>query len=391
MMQGSLRLGTLAGIDIRVHYTWFFAFILIAWSLALGYFPTANAGLGAGTYWVLGVVSALLLFGSVLVHELGHSLVAGARGIRVDSIILFIFGGVSNITKEASTARDEFLIAVVGPLTSLVLAGLFWLIGQVLPAGTALSAVATYLAFTNLLLGAFNIVPGFPLDGGRVLRSILWGTTGDMGRATRIASYVGQAVAFAMIAWGASRLLAGDLFGGLWTAFIGWFLNSGAESSRQQLTVHNALDGVPVTTVMDASPTVAEPALSVHDFVFEHTLRHGHRALPVVEGGRLVGIVSITDAKHLPHDAWATTPVGEVMTRMPLKTLAPEADLSAALELMVANGVHQLPIVRDGALLGMLSRSDVMRYMQLGAELNLRGSGGSNAAPAESLVAPSRG
>ncbi len=383
MMQGSLRLGTLAGIDIRVHYTWFFAFILIAWSLALGYFPTTNAGLGAGTYWVLGVVSALLLFGSVLVHELGHSLVAGARGIRVDSIILFIFGGVSNITKEASTARDEFLIAVVGPLTSLVLAGLFWLIGQVLPAGTALSAVATYLAFTNLLLGAFNI--------GRVLRSILWGTTGDMGRATRIASYVGQAVAFAMIAWGASRLLAGDLFGGLWTAFIGWFLNSGAESSRQQLTVHNALDGVPVTTVMDASPAVAEPALSVHDFVFEHTLRHGHRALPVVEGGRLVGIVSITDAKHLPHDAWATTPVGEVMTRMPLKTLAPEADLSAALELMVANGVHQLPIVRDGALLGMLSRSDVMRYMQLGAELNLRGSDGSNAAPAESLVAPSRG
>ena len=184
MMQGSLKLGTLAGIDIRVHYTWFFAFILIAWSLALGYFPTANAGLGTGMYWVLGVISALLLFSSVLVHELGHSLVAGARGIRVDSITLFIFGGVSNITKEASTARDEFLIAVVGPLTSLVLAGLFWLIGQVLPAGTALSAVATYLAFTNLLLGAFNIVPGFPLDGGRVLRSILWGTTGDMGRAT---------------------------------------------------------------------------------------------------------------------------------------------------------------------------------------------------------------
>ncbi len=386
MMQGSLKLGTLAGIDIRVHYTWFFAFILIAWSLALGYFPTANAGLGTGTYWVLGVVSALLLFGSVLVHELGHSLVAGARDIRVDSITLFIFGGVSNITKEATTARDEFLIAVVGPVTSLVLAGLFWLIGQVLPTGTALTAVATYL-----VLGAFNIVPGFPLDGGRVLRSILWGTTGDMGRATRIASYVGQAVAFAMIAWGASRLLAGDVFGGLWTAFIGWFLNSGAESSRQQLTVHNALDGVPVSTVMDTSPAVAAPTLSVHNFVFEHTLRHGHRALPVVEGGLLLGIVSITDAKHLPHDAWATTPVGEVMTRMPLKTLAPEADLSAALELMVANGVHQLPIVRDGALVGMLSRSDVMRYMQLGAELNLRGSAGSNEAPAESRGSPSRG
>src|SRR6267142_4124936 len=138
MMQGSLKLGTLAGIDIRVHYTWLFAFLLIAWSLALGYFPSSNAGLGAGTYWILGVVSALLLFGSVLVHELGHSLVAGARGIRVDSITLFIFGGVSNITKEAATARDEFLIAVVGPLTSLVLAGLFWLVGQVLPPASAI-------------------------------------------------------------------------------------------------------------------------------------------------------------------------------------------------------------------------------------------------------------
>src|ERR1700694_1060481 len=209
MTQGSLKLGSLAGIDIRVHYTWFFAFILIAWSLALGYFPTADAGLGAGTDLPRGVGLAVLLFGSVLVHELGHSLVAGARGIRVDSITLFIFGGVSNITKEASTARDEFLIAVVGPVTSLVLAGLFWLIGQVLTAGTALSAVASYLAFTNLLLGAFNIVPGFPLDGGRVLRSILWGTTGDMGRATRIASYVGQAVAFVMFASGVLRLVSG--------------------------------------------------------------------------------------------------------------------------------------------------------------------------------------
>src|SRR5437899_7791511 len=267
MMQGGLRLGTLAGIEIRIHYTWLFAFVLLAGSLVQGYFPTVNAGLGAGTYWVLGVVSALLLFGSVLVHELGHSLVAGARGIRVDSITLFIFGGVSNITREAPTARDEFLIAVVGPVTSLVLAGLFWLVGQVLPAGTALSAVASYLAFTNLLLGAFNIVPGFPLDGGRVLRSILWGTTGDMARATRIASYVGQGVAFLMIAWGGSRLLAGGVFGGLWTAFIGWFLNSGAESSRQQLTVRNALDGVPVTTVMDTWPTVGRPSMSVHQFV----------------------------------------------------------------------------------------------------------------------------
>jgi Zn-dependent protease len=380
-MQGGLRLGTLAGIEIRIHYTWLFAFVLIAWSLAQGYFPISNAGLGTGTYWILGVVSALLLFGSVLVHELGHSLLAGARGLHVDSITLFIFGGVSSITKEASTARDEFLIAVVGPVTSLVLAGLFSLLGQLLPPASAVAAVTSYLAFTNLLLAGFNIVPGFPLDGGRVLRSIVWGATGNLPRATRIASYVGQAVAFGMIGWGVSRLLGGDVFGGLWTAFIGWFLNSGAEASRQQQTVRAVLGGVPVTTVMDTSPAVAEPSLSVHDFVFEHTLRHGHRALPVVESGRLLGIVSITDAKHLAQGEWATTPVGKVMTRMPLKILGPEADLSAALELMVANGVHQVPIVRDGVLIGTLSRSDVMRYLQLGAELHLHGSGVARTTP----------
>ncbi len=171
MKQGTVKLGTLAGIDIRVHYTWLFAFVLIAWSLAQGYFPTTDTGLGAGTYWVLGIVSALLLFVSVLVHELGHSLVAGARGLRVQSITLFIFGGISSITSEASKAGDEFLVAVVGPVTSLALAGLFWLLLQALPPASAAAAVASYLAFTNLLLAAFNIVPGIPLDGGRVLRA----------------------------------------------------------------------------------------------------------------------------------------------------------------------------------------------------------------------------
>jgi Zn-dependent protease len=372
MTQGSLKLGTLAGIDIRVHYTWLFAFFLIAWSLGLGYFPMSIDDLGGGGYLVLGIVAALLLFGSVLVHELGHSLVAIARGLRVDNITLFIFGGVSSIAKDAARARDEFLIAAIGPLTSLVLAGMFWLLGEVFPVGSAVAAVAGYLAFTNLLLAGFNLIPGFPLDGGRVLRSILWGTTGDLSRATRIASYVGQAVAFGLIGWGVARLLGGDIFGGLWTAFIGWFLNSGAEASRQQVTVRGVLDGVPVTTVMDPAPPLATLGLSVRDFIFEQTLGRGHRALPVVENGRLIGIVSITDTKHVDQDAWATTSLGQVMMPVPLKTLTPDADLSAALELMVENGIHQLPIVRDGALVGMLSRGDVMRYLQLGGELRLR-------------------
>jgi Zn-dependent protease/CBS domain-containing protein len=389
-MQGALKLGTFGGVEIRIHYTWLFAFVLIAWSLAQGYFPTASPGQSTGTYWLLGIVSSLLLFASVLIHELGHSLVAISRGLHVQSITLFIFGGVSSITSEASTAGAEFVIAVVGPVTSFVLAGLFWILAQLLPASSPAAVLTNYLAFTNLLLGAFNIVPGFPLDGGRVLRAVLWGTTGSISRATQVASYVGQVFAFGLIAWGVLRLLGGDVFGGLWTAFIGWFLNSGAEASRQQQTVHAVLDRVPVTSVMDASPAVASPTLSVQDFVLEHTLRRGHRALAVVESGRLLGIVSITDAKHLAHDAWAKTPVSEIMTRMPLKTLSPDADLNAALELMVTSGVHQVPIVRDDTLLGMVSRADIMRYMQLGAELNLAGTAESRTT-SEARSAASRG
>jgi Zn-dependent protease len=232
--QGSLKLGTLAGIEIRVHYTWVFAFFLFAWSLGQGYFATAAAGQGVNSApWLLGLVAALLLFGSVLVHELAHSLVAEQRGLHVHDITLFLFGGVSSITAEAASARDEFLIAVVGPVTSFGLAGLFWLLGHTLPANTDGAAVAGYLALANLLLGVFNIVPAFPLDGGRVLRAIVWGFTGEPLQATRIASYAGQAFAFLLIGWGVALLLGGDVFGGIWTAFIGWFLNNGAAAARR--------------------------------------------------------------------------------------------------------------------------------------------------------------
>ena len=372
-MQGSFKLGTIAGIDIRVHYTWLFAVLLIAWSLAQGNFRTTNEGLGTATDWILGIIAAVLLFVSVLIHELGHSLVAIRRGLRVDNITLFIFGGISSIAGEAHSAIDEFLISVVGPLTSLVLAGVFWLLNQALAGVPAAAAVTNYLAFANLLLGLFNIVPAFPLDGGRVFRSIVWAVTNDMARATRIASYVGQAFAFVLIGYGVISILTGNFFGGLWTAFIGWFLNNGAEGTRQQMTITNALGGVPVTSVMDRSPDVAAPDLTVRDFMLEYALRRGKRALPVVDNARLIGIVSMTDAKHIGQDAWPTTPVRDVMTRAPLATLPPEADLAQALQLMVEHDIHQLPIVQGEALAGMLSRGDVMRYMQMSAQLQARG------------------
>jgi CBS domain-containing protein len=251
-------------------------------------------------------------------------------------------------------------------VTSLVLAGVFWGIATLLPAGSSTSALARYLGYTNLLLGLFNIVPGFPLDGGRVLRSIVWGLSGSMVTATRIASYVGQAVAFLLIAWGVIDVVSGDLFGGLWIAFIGWFLNSGAEASRQEIKAQSALAGVPVSTIMQPSPDAVAPEVTVSEFVLEHALRRGQRALPVVSSGQLVGIMSITDAKHLRQEAWATTPVGDLMTHRPLKTLGPDADLAAALQLMADADIHQVLIVREGAVVGMVNRADIMRYLHSG-------------------------
>jgi Zn-dependent protease len=258
-MRQSFSIGRIFGIDVRIHASWLLAFAFIAWGLASGYFRfllPRQQGLSALPL-ILGGISALLLFASVLVHELSHSLVAQRLGMKVKDITLFIFGGVSNIAGEARTARDEFLISAVGPLTSFLLAGLFWAISRAVGAPSALgvllgsasglrvmtpeAAVLNYLVAINLLLGAFNLLPAFPLDGGRVFRSIVWGITRRYGRATTIAATVGQVFAFLMIGLGVLRIIFGDLFGGLWTIFIGWFLAQAAGAARQDRAVREAL------------------------------------------------------------------------------------------------------------------------------------------------------
>ena len=372
-MASSLKLGRLAGIEIGVHYTWLFAFFLVAWPLAVGYFPSNYPGWGEGTYWIVGVIAALALFASVLVHELSHSFVARARGQEVESITLFIFGGVSNLKGEAHEARDEFLVAVVGPVTSLVLAGIFWAVGQALPSDRSpIGGILGYLAMINLLLGLFNLLPGFPLDGGRVFRSIVWGITGSLRRATNIASVVGQGIGFLLIFWGVSQIFGGNFLNGLWIGFIGWFLNNAAEATRQQQTLQEHLRGVRVVQLMDPHPAIVAPDQNVQDFVFQDVL-HGRRAVLVEEQGRLVGIVSITDAKKVPREDWASTPIGSIMTPMPLKTIGPEADAGGALQLLVDGSYNQLPVVTDRRVIGMLSRSDVLRFLQARHELGIGG------------------
>ena len=254
-MTGSFRIGSVAGIDLRIHYTWLFALVLVAWSLADGFFPASFPSFDPITDWLLGIVSALLLFASVLIHELSHSVMAMKRGLAVHSITLFIFGGVSAIAGEPRAAKDEFAISVVGPLTSLALSACFWGLGLALgTSDTPAAAVTLYLAFINLALGIFNLVPGFPLDGGRVLRSVLWGATHNFRRATQIATYVGQAFGFLLIGWGLLRLLSGDFLGGMWTAFLGWFLNSAAEATRHtELMTPRSLTSVPAETTLSSA------------------------------------------------------------------------------------------------------------------------------------------
>ena len=373
-MESSFIIARIRGIPIGVHYTWSIAIVMITWSLAVGYFPSSYPGWARPTYWVVGAASALLLFISVLLHELCHSIVAQARGLAVNSITLFIFGGVSNIARESEDPQDEFLIAVVGPLSSLVLAGVFWLTLQAIPNDTGpLGALLGYLALVNTMLAVFNILPGFPLDGGRVLRAILWGATGSMVRGTVIASVVGQVLAFAFIGYGLLLIFEGTVLSGLWIGFIGWFLNSAAEATRRQVQVEEGFRGVKVSQVMSPDPPSISPALSVRELVEEFILRRGLRALPVAQDGRIVGLVTLTDVKKLPEPDWSNNSVGAIMTHEPLRSVGPETPVVKALELLVTQDINQLVVVDvDGTLLGILSRSDVMRFLQMRGELGIR-------------------
>lgn len=371
-MRASFSLGRIAGIRIGIHYTWLFAFALIAWTLAEGFYPEMFPGWSRLTYWITGVLSALLLFVSVLVHELAHSFVARARGLPVEGITLFIFGGVSNLRGEAERPLDEFAIAVVGPLLSLVLAAIFWFSrGAVEDTTGPVFATLTYLGLVNGLLAIFNIVPGFPLDGGRVLRSIIWGVTGSLRKATNTAALVGQLFGWLLIGYGVFQILQGSFLSGLWTAFIGWFLNSAADASRREVAVQEMFRDVRVRDVMRTDPPTVEPQASLDTLVRECFLRQGIRAAPVCSDSGLEGIVTVSDIKEVPESRWASTTAVEVMTRQPLHSVGPRDDLSRALALMAEHNINQVLVTEDGKLVGMLDRAHIIRYLQSIEELGM--------------------
>lgn len=372
-MKSSIRLFRIAGIEIGIHYTWILIFVLLSWSLAQRFFPQLYPGWDTVTYWITGVVAALLLFGSVLVHELAHSLVAQARGMTVNSITLFIFGGVSNLEDEPEKPKVELVMSIVGPLSSLALAGIFWGLLQIVGNQQGpLAAIFTYLALVNAILAGFNLLPGFPLDGGRVLRAILWNRTGSLAKATNIAATVGRFIGWGLIAFGLFQVFAGNFIGGVWFAFIGWFLSSSADASRREITLRGQLSGVQVREVITTNPVHINPDTSVAELVSNVFRKQHGRAVPVCQNDQVMGIVTVTDVKELPQEKWSETGVKEIMTSEPLYSVAPEDDLNTALKLITKRDINQVLVLRDGKCVGLVSRSDILTHLHLSQELGLK-------------------
>jgi Zn-dependent protease/CBS domain-containing protein len=372
MGTASLRLFRVAGIDVFVHVSWLAIFGLVTWSLAVGYYPQQLAELSGPQAWTLGALSAILLFGSVLLHELAHSLVAKTRGIEAASITLFIFGGVSSLRTDAPRASTEFVIAIVGPLTSFVLAGACLAV-SVAVGDPRVDALFGYLALINGLLGGFNLIPGFPLDGGRVLRAIVWQLTGSMRRGLEVAAGVGQLVAYAFMVWGVLQVLGGDAFNGIWIAVIGWFLQGAGAAQLRQVRSEERLTGVTVGDVMRVDASAIGPNASVADLVEDYLVPGNRRAVPVVLDDRLVGMVTLGDIQAIPATERAVTRVADVMGgRDGVTSAAPGTPLVEALEAMLAGDFEQLPVLADGRLVGVLSRADIVRQIQLREALHLQ-------------------
>jgi Zn-dependent protease/predicted transcriptional regulator len=377
-MQAQIKFGRLAGISIGLHYSWFIIAALIMLSLA-GHFHRVTPQWTNSVVWSAALITGLLFSAALLAHEMAHSLVAKAYGLKVRSITLFALGGVSQIESEAADAKSEFWIAIVGPLASLVIGSAFLLIARLsgwLPGiepNTPVMALLLWLGYINIMLAAFNMIPGYPLDGGRVLRALIWWITHDADRATRLAARVGHAVAFLFIMLGLYRFFAGENFGGLWLAFIGWFLLDASRSSYVQVELMTALRGRPVADIMDRDCPTVEGHLSLQDFVHEYLLRSGRRCFAVVQNSHVTGLVTANEVKHVDRARWAQTSVQAVMRPLSqLRTIAPDTPAIRALEIMSREDINQLPVLSNGRLEGIFSRRHILSFLQNQAELYRR-------------------
>ncbi len=377
-MQAQVQLGRVFGIRIGLHYTWFLIALLIVFSLS-GQFATVHRDWSPGVVWGTAILTALLFFICIVLHELGHSVVAQSRGIRVPSIVLFALGGVSQMERESPDAKTEFWMALAGPLVSFVL-GLLCLgsahamgwAGPTSSAASPLVAMLGWLAYINFMLGAFNLVPAYQLDGGRVFRAAAWWVTHSIERATRIASFVGQIFGFLFILAGLWQFFHGQGFGGLWIAFIGWFLLDAARSSRVQVEAMHALAGIKVRDVMERNCAVIDSTTNLQTLVDEHLLRTGQRCFMVQKDGQMAGLITPADISRVERRMWPLTTVEQAMRPLAqLQVVSPDAPVVQALETMARENINQLPVASNGHLEGVLSRAHLLEILRTRAQLKV--------------------
>jgi len=370
MNRHTIPLGRIFGIPIGLDYSWFLIFALLTWMLATSYFPAEFKNWPQPLYWFMGALTAVMLFGSVLLHELGHSVVALRYKVPVRSITLFIFGGVAQIGAEPPSAIAEFFIAAAGPLVSLFLGLLFYAIQLAVAGSEPLLGLAKYLAYINLSLALFNLIPGYPLDGGRVFRAIVWAITKNLRRATLIAANVGRFFGFLFIFVGVWQMFTGNFGGGLWIAFIGWFLDNAASAQVQQMVFQGSLTGHKVSEAMSSKCVSVPSDMMLQQVVDEQILGGGHRCFLVNRGGEIVGLMTLHRIREVPREEWGKISVAQAMLPLEkLKRLSPDGDLWLALQQMDRDGVNQLPVIRDGQVVGMLSREDVVTFLRTLQEL----------------------
>jgi len=368
-MGPSIRLGRIFGVQISIHPSWFVIFLVLAYAMAAGSLPHLDPGWDEALYWITGTAISALFFVSVLAHELSHAVVAKRLGLRVKEITLFVFGGAATLEGDPKRARDEALIAAAGPVASLAVGAALLGIDLLFTEQPQLLAAIGTLSFLNLTLGLFNLIPGFPMDGGRILHAVLWRLRGDRYAATRNAAGVGRLFGYLLIAAGIFLIFQGDnLFNGVWLALIGWFLSNAAEATVAQVSIDRALRGMKVHDVMESDPPSVSPNESVADLVNERLIRGEHRSFLVRhDDGGLAGIVTLSDVRRTPRESWESARVTDIMTRYAdLATIGPDAGLESALKLLQEREVNQLPVVTDEGrtAVGLLTRAGILRLIE---------------------------
>ena len=373
-----IRLVRVFGIQIKLDMSWFIIFALLAWTLATMVFPSAFPpdtfpDLTAADFWLMGIVSALLLFVSVLIHELCHCYVARRHGMPIRGITLFIFGGVSELVEEPPNPRAEFMMAGAGPLASIVICIVVGILARLVHSAHAspvVYGILWYLSMINGLLAVFNLVPGFPLDGGRLLRAFLWMATGNLRDATRIASTVGSVFGIIFMGLGFLDIFFGAFISGFWLVLIGFFLRNAALGSYQQLLLRRALQGVTVGQIMTANAVTVPTDLPVSALVHDYFMRHRFHSFPVLDGGRLVGLVTFHEVRRLPRENWDTVTVRQIMdTHILALALNPSDSAMSAWVRMASRGLGRVPVIENGEIVGILSQHDLVRFLSIMSDL----------------------